>query len=125
MKFATIIIAALAVMPALGDDVDCNKATTQIDLDMCANKDYGAADKLLNDTYKKVVAAQEGDTAKLKAAQRAWIAFRDAECTFEVAENEGGTIYPMVYTMCLTKLTKTRTAELNSYLACQKDATNC
>ena len=126
MKFPYIIAAVLMAAPALaGDNADCGKAVTQFDMNQCADKDFQAADKTLNEVYKKVVAAQEGDSTKLKAAQRAWITFRDAECSFEIADNEGGTIYPMMYSMCLTKVTKARIAQFNAYLACEKDASKC
>ncbi|MDE2631298.1 MAG: DUF1311 domain-containing protein, partial [Alphaproteobacteria bacterium] len=57
------------------DGIDCNHAITQIDMDMCAHKDYQAADKKLNDVYRAVMAALDdaGYQAKLKTAQRAWI----------------------------------------------------
>ena len=112
---------------ALAGDVDCSKAMTQMDMDFCAGKNFQASDKKLNDTYRDVMTAlgDKNYQAKLKAAQRAWIAYRDTECTFEVAENEGGSIYPMVYSLCETKLTDARTKELQSYLACFKDAEKC
>ena len=112
---------------AMADDADCSKAMTQMDMDFCAGKNFQASDKKLNDTYRDVMTAlgDKNYQAKLKAAQRAWIAYRDTECTFEVAENEGGSIYPMVYSLCETKLTDARTKELQSYLACFKDAEKC
>ena len=48
----------------------------------------------------------------LRKAQRAWIAFRDAECTYDTVGDEGGSIQPMDYSLCLTRLTKLRTAQL-------------
>lgn len=131
--FRSLMIAIPLVLfaaPALAgdaDDIDCNKAMTQIDMDMCANRDYQAADKKLNDVYRKLMAAldDKGYQAKLKTAERAWIQYRDTECTFEVAQNEGGTIYPMAYSGCVTKLTDARTKELQDYLVCWKDAAKC
>lgn len=125
MKFAVMLAAALTATPALAEDLDCSKAVTQMDMNQCALRDFEAADKRLNAIYRRVVAAQEGDGAKLKTAQRAWIAFRDAECAFETAESEGGSIHPMEFSMCLTKVTKARSKELEDYLACQKDAAKC
>ena len=126
MKYLAMIAAVLMTVPALADEtIDCKNAVTQFDMNQCADKDYQAADKKLNDAYKKVVAGEEGDTAKLKAAQRAWIAFRDAQCTFETADSDGGSIQPMEYSICLTKLTAASTKQLNDYLRCQKDAAKC
>ena len=126
MKFPAMIAAVLMTVPALADEtIGCKNAVTQFDMNQCADKGYQAADQALNDVYRKVVTAQEGDAAKLKAAQRAWIAFRDSECAFETADSEGGSIQPMEFSMCLTKLTAARTKELNSYLTCQEDTSKC
>lgn len=119
MKVWAIIAAVLLGTPALAQDVDCKKAITQFDMSTCADKDYQAADKALNAVYRKVAA--EGETAKLKAAQRAWIAFRDAECSFQAAASEGGTIQAMEYSMCLTSLTKARTKQLQDTLTCSAE----
>ena len=119
-----ILALPLVAFAASAADIDCNKAITQTDMNMCADKDYQAADKKLNDIYRKVMAAEEGKD-ELKAAQRAWIVFRDAECTFETAGSEGGSIHPMEYSMCLTKLTKARTKELGAYFACDKSMKLC
>ena len=122
-----ILALPLVAFAASAADINCAKAITQTDMNMCADKDYQAADKKLNDIYRKVTTALDDATlqAKLKTAQRAWIQYRDTECTFEVAENEGGSIYPLVYSGCLTRLTNARTKELQSYLACFKDAEKC
>jgi len=123
-----LLVAALAAltMPAHAAKADdCSKAVAQPDMNACADKAFQAADKKLNEVYKKVVAGEEGDTAKLKAAQRLWVQFRDAECTFEVEADEGGSIYPMEYSNCLEKVTRIRIKEFEDYLACQKDAAKC
>ncbi|MGA7674103.1 MAG: lysozyme inhibitor LprI family protein [Rhizomicrobium sp.] len=120
----------LLAAPALAgdeDNTDCAKAITQNDMNICADKDYQAADKKLNDVYRQVMAALDdaGYQAKLKIAEKAWLQYRDTECTFEVAQNEGGTIYPLVYSGCVTRLTDARTKELRAYLACWKNADKC
>jgi uncharacterized protein YecT (DUF1311 family) len=124
-----IPLVLLAASAAAGDAdaIDCNNAMTQNDMNICADKDYQAADKKLNDVYRKVAAALDDANykAKLKSAEKAWIQYRDTECTFEVAQNEGGTIYPMEYSGCITRLTGARTKELQAYLACFKDAEKC
>ena len=122
-----LVLVAASATAGEADDVDCNKAVTQNDMNICADKDYQAADKKLNDVYRKVAAAlgDKATQAKLKTAEKAWIQYRDTECTFEVAENEGGTIYALVYAGCVTRLTDARTKELQAYLACFKDADKC
>jgi uncharacterized protein YecT (DUF1311 family) len=122
-----ILALPLVLVAATAADIDCNNAMDQNSMNMCADKDYQAADKKLNDIYRKVTTALDDAKlqAKLKTAQRAWIQYRDTECTFEVAENEGGSIYPLVYSGCLTRLTNARTKELQTYLDCFKNADKC
>ena len=109
--------ALLSLVPALADEadgIDCNNAMTQTDMNICADKDYRKADAELNRTYKKTMTGLDAHSRDLlKAAQREWIKFRDAECTYQSAQNEGGSIYPMVYAGCLTTLTQARTKQLN------------
>jgi uncharacterized protein YecT (DUF1311 family) len=109
-------LALLAFSPAHADEadgIDCAHAMTQQDMNICADKDYRRADAELNRVYRKTIAGQDGHSRDLlRASERAWIGFRDAQCRFESAENEGGTIYPLVYGGCLTALTMARTKQL-------------
>jgi uncharacterized protein YecT (DUF1311 family) len=130
MMRVTIIAAGLALLAgsaAATSGLDCIHAKTQLDMDACAQKDSDAADKQLNEAYRLLMATLDDDgyKAKLKAAERNWMTFRDSECTFEVAEDEGGTIYQMTYTLCITRLTNARTRQLQDYLVCWKDASKC
>ena len=127
MRLALTLAALAFVAPALAQDIDCKNALSQSEMNICADQDYRAADAKLNGAYARLmaVAGDEGFKAKLKIAQRAWISFRDSECTYETADNEGGSIHPLVYAGCLTRLTKERTKALNALAACQKDAEKC
>ena len=46
------------------------------------------------------------------ASQRAWIAFRDAQCAFESSAMEGGTAAPLLFSGCAAQLTRERAKEL-------------
>lgn len=124
---STILAIPLVLVAASAADIDCNNAMDQSTMNMCADKDYQAADKKLNEIYGKLMTALDDAKykAKLKAAEKAWIQYRDAECTFEVAENEGGSIYPLVYAGCATRLTDVHAKELQTYLSCWKNADKC
>ena len=60
----------------------CNeKAKTQTEMNACARDEAARADAELNEVYRKVLAQagkQDEAVAKIKAAERAWIAYRDA-----------------------------------------------
>ncbi len=95
------------------DGVNCANAMAQNDMNICADRDFHKADAALNKTYQDTIKGLDAHTLDLlRKAQRAWVAFRDGECTYESAENEGGSIYPMVYSGCLTRLTKLRIQQL-------------
>lgn len=80
---------------------------TQMEMNACAGIAYEQADKLLNQVYRKL-----DRTAELVAAQRAWIVFRDAECTYQASIYEGGSMQPMAYAGCLQSLTEDRIKQL-------------
>ena len=128
----TFLAAAAVVLfsdPAMADDsdgIDCNNAMTQMAMNICADRDYQAADRKLNETYRALMAMLDGgQRQKLISAERAWIGFRDAHCRSETAESEGGSIHPMEYSSCLTDMTKARIKELQASLACQKHGEKC
>jgi uncharacterized protein YecT (DUF1311 family) len=112
-----VLILATAGAAGAEDQLDCrdwgNKDLNQHEMNMCAHRDYKAADAQLNAAYRVLTAKIDANAKTLLVeAQRAWIQFRDKECKYEAAENEGGSIYPMIYSGCLTRLTMARTREL-------------
>ncbi len=106
---------------------DCRNPMDQRSLNRCAGEEYEAADRELNAVYVRLFAAinDEGYRSKLRIAQRNWMQFRDNECTFETADSEGGSMHPLVYTGCLTRLTRERIRALQAHLACWKNAEKC
>jgi uncharacterized protein YecT (DUF1311 family) len=115
-----------AIPPAVA--AECNDQSNQMELDICADQDFRAADKALNETYGEIVKRLSDDSdghKRLSAAQKAWIAFRDAECDFQAGNSIDGSIYPMLISMCRTGLTQKRTTELKAYLDCEEGDTLC
>ena len=94
----------------------CDDARTQLEMNECADREYRKADAELNRVYQELVRASGGTDAKLKAAQLAWIKFRDAECNYKASFNEGGSMQPMTYSFCLADLTTGRTKQLRDSL---------
>ncbi|MCJ8205224.1 lysozyme inhibitor LprI family protein [Pseudomonas sp. RGM2987] len=107
---------------------DCTNAITQGEMNQCAAQQYKAADKELNDLYKQITTRLTDDPkAKqlLVKAQRAWIGFRDAECEFSASGVEGGSVYPLIYTDCMTAQTKARVEAFKTYLKCKEGDLSC
>jgi len=85
----------------------------------CVVRAADRADQLLNDSYKKLQDAVRADAKDmgqspevqlgyLKDAQKQWIAYRDASCTFEDSLAFGGTSIGGNYSSCLCALSYER-----------------
>ncbi|WP_313696967.1 lysozyme inhibitor LprI family protein [Achromobacter sp.] len=126
-----IVFAAAALLLAAGAQAQvlkCDQASTQTDMNLCADQAYRQSDAELNAAYKEATARLKDSKdalTQLQSAQKAWLFFRDAECAFSSTGVTGGSAYPMVLSMCLDKLTKARTKELRAYLVCEEGDTSC
>lgn len=76
---------------------------TQYDLNQCAHALYQISDRRLNSVYKRLEPSDG-----LVRAQRAWIAYRDAQCAYEGQNFEGGSMQPMIISGCLETMTNDR-----------------
>ena len=126
-----IAVSAAALLLAAGAQAQvlkCDQASTQTDMNLCADQAYRKSDADLNAAYRDVMARlvdNKDATTRLQAAQKAWLFFRDAECAFSSSGVTGGSAYPMVLSMCLDKLTQARTKELRAYLKCEEGDMSC
>lgn len=107
---------------------DCGDAATQSELNACAGAALKRADGELNTLYGEARRRLKDDAEAgklLVAAERAWIAFRDAECAFQASASAGGSIYPMLLGQCREALTRKRADDLRAYLACEEGDLSC
>jgi uncharacterized protein YecT (DUF1311 family) len=112
--------------PALAAGIDCKNAPDQLSLNVCADQDYKASDAKLNEAYRALLAhVTKPGQAKLQKAQRAWVAYRDAQCDFDTMGSSAGSIYPMVHAACLSGLTQTQTKQLTQQLHCEEGDVSC
>jgi len=95
----------------------------QSEMNRCADLDARKADADLNHVYQELLSKLKSDenaTKKLRAAQRAWVAFRDAHLQevypAQDKQREYGSMYPMCYAEIATAITKDRTAQLRRIL---------
>lgn len=104
----------------------CNNANTQLELTQCTARSYQLADNELNEAYQALISQlSQSSRDKLRAAQRAWIVFRDAECAYESSAVEGGSAQPMVRSGCLQVLTEQRTQRLHELASCEEGDLSC
>lgn len=128
IRRTTYLIAAVALLavagPAVADEIDCANAQSTVEMNFCADKDYQAADKALNATYEKALqSVRSRDMEKpydvksfedaLRGAQRAWVAYRDAdgkEVEAQIWTNGTGATSAILG--CMTAKTLQRTKDL-------------
>lgn len=101
---------------ALADEApDCKNPVDQMTMTACAGLEFEKADVELNNVWKKLKASiDDQDATALLKSQRAWIAYRDAQCELAGFAARGGSLQPMLVQMCLADLTLARIKELNS-----------
>ncbi len=124
---SVLIALATLLLPfaaqAQDPEINCEDAQTQMEMTYCAEQDFVEADELLNAQYKlsrqatkaadaDAMADLRGADAALVAAQRAWVAFRDAHCASYGYQARGGSMEPMLIYACQADLTRQRTEQL-------------
>lgn len=97
----------------------CSDPQSQAEMNMCAAKKFKAADAELNRVYNRLVSKlgdDAGRLARLKTAEVSWLKYRDDNCEYEASAFEGGSMKPLIYSSCLERMTKGRTAELHGQI---------
>jgi uncharacterized protein YecT (DUF1311 family) len=95
------------------------------------HKNFLKADKELNQVYQQILKGYKSDTAfikNLKASQRLWVQFRDAELSMMYPDrNPGyyGSIHPMCWSIYKTELTNERIEKLRKWLNSEKEEESC
>lgn len=110
-----VMLGAIGAAPAQAQTAaECISPQTQSLMNACAFKDYEQADAALNAAWKpaKAFGDEIGKGDALLAAQRTWIAYRDAACDAHASPYEGGSIQPLIHATCLSELTAQRTRML-------------
>jgi uncharacterized protein YecT (DUF1311 family) len=122
--YACLVVLA-AASAARAQECDRSDDSQQM-MNICAAADYAAADARLNKTYQDIVGQGDTKTNKLlQTGQRAWIAFRDAECDYSTSDSAGGSIHPMQLSECLTRLTSERIKQLTADKSCEEGDVSC
>jgi len=109
----------------------CDREVSQFEMNMCSSEQYRKSDARLKAIYTKALHIMEEDLAdarrdtdadlvkyqrtaiqKLKAAEQAWIQYRDLHCDAAGQQYEGGSMQPMVVSDCLKQATDHRIEEI-------------
>lgn len=107
-------------------------AQSQAELNQKACDAYKAADAEMNKAYQQILKEYRADNLfiqKLKAAQRAWLGYRDAqlEALYPAADTqvEYGSIYPVCRCNALQEMTAQRTKVLRRWIEGAKEGDVC
>ena len=112
---------------ALGGSADAGAASPKFDSCMknasanaemmsCVQEESARLDKELNANYRKLTATLTPERKRaLVKAQRAWLAFRDANCAFYF-DPDGGSMAALLARDCNMKALAARNAELIDFL---------
>lgn len=99
--------------PDYGQCMDASGGVTFNMID-CMTSELERQDLLLNEHYKQAMTLLSPDRQEaLRAAQRQWIGYRDANCEFYM-DPEGGTMARLEANACTLEETAERAAELQA-----------
>lgn len=135
----TFVIAATPAQAAEPrHNPNCADPQSNLEMKLCAGRDLDKADAELNAVYAEAIkSAREQylstrtvpgyqsmpnleDT--LRKAQRAWIAFRDANCEYHRQIYYDGSHAPLAFLLCKADMTKQRVKELQSIVKGDEDS---
>ena len=114
-----LLLVPLPVLATQTDAPDCRAPSSQADMNRCAFEDFlivnGAQAAVLNGLTQRLPAP---DRRRLRAAQKAWIAWRTAQCAFETGGSSGGSAHQMALWTCQARLVSERTTALEKLAKC-------
>lgn len=118
---AFMFLVSIVPVTSAQEGTDCENQMDQSTMTQCAGLDFEKADAELNRIWPEIKSgAQESDAGSgksehvdaLMASQRAWLAYRDAECAWQGFEAHGGSMEPMLVNACLADMTSKHIKEL-------------
>ncbi len=138
--FSTAVLAAVLALPAAAgpvlndyiakwqDDpkVNCRKAQTTYDINVCAGRDYKKTYGALVKLYSQLYATYDADNKKqLQASQIAWEKYMAAECSYETYVGHDGTMNATNLTNCQNTQAAERIKRLQAQAACAEGDMSC
>lgn len=125
MKTTLMVLTLLLSTTLYANNIQCKEDGNQMQMNQCAYENFQKADKELNRVYKKLRAKNKNDKTylkNLKASQKLWIKFRDAELDLIFTCESGdmrmcfGSMYPLLLNSEKAEITEQRVKSLKSYL---------
>lgn len=121
-----LLLTLMFPVCALASDLPCYSSPNQASLNACASSEFASADRQLNKVWQAILVKYKDQPLfleKLKASQKLWLQFRDAEVAAHFPLGKGddanaqyGSAYPMCVSQAQTDLTLQRTKQLQAWL---------
>ena len=93
----------------------CGDAETQDVMNACFALGFKDADERMNTAYRATLRnLDKAERLRVRAAQRAWLRYRELHCGAVAALWEGGSLQPTQFFACNASLTTARTKEIQS-----------
>jgi uncharacterized protein YecT (DUF1311 family) len=103
---ATFELEVILRAPAKADCEELPQQPMNVCFGLIARQAEGARARAYDDLLGVVDGKERG---QLEAAEKAWRAYRDAECRQEAGRYEGGSLAPTIHASCVIGLTEERT----------------
>jgi uncharacterized protein YecT (DUF1311 family) len=117
LSIAILLLSSFTISQVKPKPDPCANAQSQAEMNICAGKEYKAADIVLNQVYRQLVSKlDDEEKLQLKEAQTAWLKYRDSNCEFVADQYKGGSIRPTIHGLCLAEMTRNRTSELKQQI---------
>lgn len=119
---ATLLVSAIAYgkESQQSHEACMENAVSTADMVACISEEFEREDQRLNDNYQELRnQLSDSRQEQLLTAQRAWIAYKDANCDF-YADPEGGTLARVSANSCVLTETTDRADELESLMQTDK-----
>ncbi len=108
------------------NNIDCQRASTQPELNACAYEEFLATQAGMADELKRLQAGFIAEQRSgLRRVQRAWLSFRTEACAFESRHAGISSSQPMLQWQCAARMTRERTAVLVKMANCPEGDLTC
>ena len=91
---------------------ECPDDAQPAEITACLNRAFTRAEAALNRQWQETLTARAAGAEQLRAAQRAWLAYRDAQCESAAPSVASAEIQISERLLCRTRMTEARTHEL-------------
>jgi uncharacterized protein YecT (DUF1311 family) len=128
LVLSVMLVISQSAISADGDFIFAEKQKEicstggQSEMNQCLATEYGKVDLRLNSLYKELTSVLV-DARGIRASQRAWLRYRDAECSDAVMQLGQGGLQPYAYHSCMIEFTEERIRHLRWHLA--QDCNGC